>query len=427
MSNDNPRRIPIPQNKTPRMFHVMAKPTGAECNLDCTYCFFLSKDALYPGSRFRMSDALLESYIRQLMESYQGMDAYIAWQGGEPTLMGIEFFERSVELVNRYKLPGQNVFHTIQTNGTLLNADWIRFFKKNCFLVGLSMDGPQPFHDAYRLNKGGVGTFEKVLSAWQLLRSENVDVNILCTVHAANQNHPHEVYSFFRDELHAEFIQFIPIVERVTEQNLARANRGWRDSPTDPRPLYTQHGDRVTDRTVDPLSYGKFLSDIFDEWVKRDVGSVFVSSFDAALANWMGSPSLCIFQKTCGNALVLEHNGDLYACDHYVEPDYLLGNIQHTHMLDLVGSPKQQRFGEDKFTTLPEYCRKCKVLYACYGECPRNRFIKTPAGEGGLNHLCAGYKYFFTHIDQPMQIMANLLRNGQSATAVMSILASMEK
>lgn len=409
------------------MFHVMAKPTGAECNLDCKYCYFLSKEALYPGSRFRMSDAVQESYIRQLMESYQGMDAYIAWQGGEPPLIGFEFFERSIELANRYKNPGQNIFYTIQTNGTLLNAEWARFFKKNNFLVGLSMDGPQPIHDAYRLNKGGTGTFQKVLSAWQLLRAENVDVNILCTVHAANQNHPLEVYRFFRDELHAEFIQFVPIVERATAQNLARANRGWRDSPTDPRPLYTQHGDKVTDRSVDPLLYGKFLAVIFDEWITRDVGSVFVSSFDAALANWMGSPSLCIFQKTCGNALVLEHTGDLYACDHYVEPDYHLGNIQHTHMLDLVGSPKQQRFGEDKFISLPEYCRNCKVLFACYGECPRNRFIKTPTGEGGLNYLCAGYKYFFSHIDQSMQIMANLLRNGQSATAVMNILARMAK
>jgi uncharacterized protein len=410
----------------PIAFHLLAKPTGATCNLDCKYCFFLSKEMLYPGSRFRMADELLEAYIRQLLEAEQVPEVTVAWQGGEPTLMGQAFFERSIELVEKYRKPGQTILHTIQTNGTKIDDDLAAFFKRQNFLVGLSVDGPQALHDTYRVNKGGAGSFEQVMRGYQLLQKHNVDVNILCTVHAANAEYPLDVYHFFRDELNAQYMQFIPIVERATLETLPLANQGWSERPGGYRPLYTQVGELVTERSVQPEQYGQFLSTIFDEWVLRDVGKVFVQSFDAALANWVGQPSLCIFQPTCGNALALEHNGDLYSCDHFVEPAYLLGNIQETHMLTLVTSDQQHKFGQAKWKSLPQYCRECEVLFACYGECPRNRFIHTPGGEPGLNYLCAGYKKFFRHIDHPMRLMADLLRQGHYADEVMNILAMEE-
>jgi uncharacterized protein len=424
ISKSPPVAKTVPQS--PMAFHLLAKPTGAVCNLDCKYCFFLSKEMLYPGSRFRMADELLELYIRQLLEAQQVPEVTVAWQGGEPTLMGLEFFKRSIELVEKYQKPGQTIQHTIQTNGTKIDADWAAFFKQHNFLVGLSVDGPKTLHDTYRVNKGGAGSFDQVMRGWEILNQYGVDVNILCTVHAANADHPLEVYHFFRDELKAEFMQFIPIVERATAEMLPLANEGWSERPGGERPLYTQIGELVTERSVIPEQYGRFLIAIFDEWVRRDVGKVFVQSFDAALANWIGQPSLCIFQPRCGMALALEHNGDMYSCDHFVEPAFLLGNIQQTHMLDLVSSEQQVKFGQDKFDTLPQYCRDCEVLFACYGECPRNRFIHTPDGEPGLNYLCAGYKLFFNHIDRPMRIMAELLRRGRYADEVMNILAAEE-
>jgi uncharacterized protein len=429
MSNTKKPEVPPTPTispETPLAFHLLAKPTGAVCNLDCKYCFFLSKEMLYPGSRFRMADELLETYIRQLLEAQQVPEVNIAWQGGEPTLMGLEFFQRSIELVEKYKKPGQNIQHTIQTNGTKVDDELAAFFKAHSFLVGLSVDGPQPLHDTYRVNKGGSGSFEQVMRGYEYLRKHNVDVNILCTVHAANADYPLEIYHFFRDKLKAQFMQFIPIIERATVDSLPLANQGWSERPGGDRPLYTQAGELVTERSVKPEQYGRFLIAIFDEWVMRDVGKVFVQSFDAALANWVGQPSLCIFQPTCGNALALEHTGDLYSCDHFVEPAFLLGNIQETHMIDLVTSDQQLKFGQDKFDTLPQYCRDCEVLFACYGECPRNRFIHTPDGEPGLNYLCAGYKLFFNHIDRPLRMMAELLRRGRYADEVMGILVAEE-
>jgi len=419
--------VPMTSLQPPLAFHLLAKPTGAVCNLDCKYCFFLSKEMLYPGSRFRMADDLLETYIRQLLEAQRGApEVSISWQGGEPTLMGLDFFKRSIELVEKYSKPDQSVSHTIQTNGTQIDDEFAAFFKQHNFLVGLSVDGPQPLHDAYRVNKGGSGTFEQVMHGWQTLQQQGVDVNILCTVHTANADHPLEIYHFFRDELKAQYMQFIPIVERATAETLPIANQGWSERKGGNRPLYQQIGELVTERSVKPEQYGRFLITIFDEWVHRDVGKVFVQSFDVALANWLGQPSLCIFQPTCGNALALEHNGDLYSCDHFVEPAYLLGNIQETHLIDLVSSDQQRKFGQDKFDTLPQYCHNCEVLFACYGECPRNRFIHTPEGEPGLNYLCAGYKLFFNHIDHPMRIMAQLLRQGRYADEVMNLLVMEE-
>ncbi len=401
----------------------MAKPTGAVCNLDCKYCFFLSKEALYPGSPFRMADDALELYIQQVIESHRSPQVTIAWQGGEPTLMGLEFFERAMELVEKHRRANMTIEHTLQTNGTKLDEDWCAFFGEHNFLVGLSVDGPREMHDAYRVDKGGRGTFDKVARAAKLLGEHRVDFNILCTVHAENAGHPLEVYRFFRDELGANFIQFIPIVERVTEETRGEANQGW-GAGRDGRPLYTQEGRMVTERSVAPEQWGEFLIAVFDEWVRNDVGDVFLPQFEAALASWMRLPqSMCIFAETCGDAVALEHNGDLYSCDHYVEPDYLLGNIKDTHMLEMIASDEQRAFGKAKSETLPEYCRDCEVQFACNGECPRNRFLETPDGEPGLNYLCAGYKAFFTHIDKPMQILGGLLQRGRDPAQIMEVLA----
>ena len=406
-------------------FHLLAKPTGAVCNLDCKYCFFLSKEMLYPGSRFRMADELLETYIRQLLESQASNEVIVGWQGGEPTLMGLPFFERSVELVERFKKPGQQVSYTMQTNGTKLDDRWCRFLKKHKVLVGLSVDGPKALHDVYRVDKGGKGSFDDVMRGWRCLNDRGVDVNILCTVHAANAGHPLEVYHFFRDELKTRFVQFIPIVERVTPQLLPIANKGWGERGSDPRPLYLLEGNQVTERSVGSEQWGRFLIGVFDEWVKADVGTVYVQMFDAALASWVGAPpSMCIFSETCGSALALEHNGDVYSCDHFVEPAYKLGNIQDVHLLQLVTSEQQRRFGLAKRDTLPKYCRDCSVRFACHGECPKNRFLTTPDGEAGLNYLCAGYMAFFKHIDRPMRLMATLLRQGRYADEAMAILSA---
>ena len=412
----------FPKNAPPA-YHLLAKPTGAVCNLDCKYCFFLSKEMLYPGSRFRMADEMLETYIQQLLESHRTTEVTVAWQGGEPTLMGLDFFKRTVELVDQYKKPNQQINYSIQTNGTLLDDDWAAFFKQQNYLVGLSVDGPRHLHDAYRVNKGGKGSFDQVIRGWEVLKKHQVEVNILCTVHAANQDHPLEVYRFFRDELGAQFIQFIAIVERATKESLPIANEGWSERPGGERPLYIQGGHLVTERSVGPEQYGHFLIEIFEEWVRRDVGEVFVQMFDVTLGSWVGQHNLCIFAPTCGTALALEHNGDLYSCDHFVEPDYLLGNINDTHMIELIASDQQLKFGQDKMTTLPRYCVDCEVRFACHGGCPKNRFIKTPDDEPGLNYLCAGYKTFFTHVDRPMKIMAALLHQNRAPVEIMDMLA----
>jgi uncharacterized protein len=408
-------------SNAPSGFHVLAKPTGAVCNLACQYCFFLSKESLYPGSRFRMPDQVLEAYIRQLFHDPRTPEVTIAWQGGEPTLMGLDFFRRSIEWVEQHRKPGQVVAYAIQTNGTRLDDAWASFFKAHDVLVGLSVDGPQALHDTYRRDRRGQGTFSAVMRGWQVLSKHKVETNILCTVHAANAGHPLETYRFFRDELGARFIQFIPIVERTTPDTGRLADAGWHGTAGGARPLYTQAGHSVTRRSVKPRQFGRFLIDIFEEWVRRDVGQVFVQIFDAALANWAGAPpGVCVFHETCGLALALEHNGDLYACDHFVEPDYRLGNILETPMSELVASDQQRRFGRAKRDTLPAHCRRCAVRFACHGGCPRNRFRKTPAGEPGLNYLCAGYKLFFQHVDRPMRIMADLLRQQRAPAEIMN-------
>ena len=393
----------------PPAFHVMLKPRGAICNLDCLYCYYLAKERLYPGSRFRMADELLEVYTRQYIEAQRVPEVTFAWQGGEPTLMGLDFFRRAVELQEKYRRPGMKVYNTLQTNGVALDDAWCEFFREHGFLIGISLDGPQPLHDAYRVDKGGRPTFERVMAGLALLKRHGVDFNVLTCVHAANADAPLEVYRFLRDEAQAQFIQFIPVVERIEGTAV------------------TPKGVRLSERSVTGPAYGRFLIAVFDEWVRRDVGQVFVQIFDVALAAWAGlRPGLCIFEETCGTALALEHNGDLYSCDHFVEPQYYLGNIREESLISLVGSEQQRQFGLAKRDTLPRYCRECKVQFVCNGGCPKNRFTTTPQGEPGLNYLCAAYKAFFTYIDPAMRFMAAELRADRPPANVMQHLTLQE-
>jgi uncharacterized protein len=403
----------------PPRFHLLAKPSGSTCNLDCTYCFFLSKEVLYPNDQHRMPEATLETYIRQLIESHSSPEVTIAWQGGEPTLMGLDFFRRSVELAERYRKPGQTIEHTFQTNGILLDDDWCAFLKQHRFLVGLSIDGPKEIHDRYRVNKGGQGTFDQVRRAWERLHSHGVDVNILCTVHAANQNQGRRLYRYLRDEFGAKFMQFIPIVERSTPDLLPIANLGWSDRPGGKRLLYTQSGSVVTERTVDAKLYGQFLVDVFEEWIRHDVGDVFVQLFDVTLNSYFGRHTLCVHSPTCGDGPVLEHNGDLYSCDHFVEPDYKLGNIHETHMAELIAGAQQRKFGRDKLDTLTAQCRACEVRALCHGGCPKERFALSRDGEQGHNYLCESFYRFFTHSRPAMESMAWLVSQGYEASHIM--------
>jgi uncharacterized protein len=387
-------------------FHVMAKPTGSKCNLDCAYCFYLKKERMYPDSSFRMSEKVMEQYIRQTIDGHRIPNVTVAWQGGEPTLMGLDFFRRAVAVEKKYVKPGMQIENTFQTNGVLLNEEWCKFFHENNFLVGLSVDGPRHLHDAYRRDKGGAGTFDKVTRAAQLLQAHQVEFNVLCTVNAVNSLHPLEVYRFFRDELRARYLQLIPVVERENSSG-------------------HQEGTRIADRSVLPKQWGKFLIAIFDEWVRRDVGIMFVQFFDAVLASYVrGYSTVCVLQPTCGQGVALEHNGDVYSCDHYVEPKHWLGNIQDSPIETLVSSEKQRAFGQDKSRTLPEYCRKCEFLFTCHGECPKNRVLTTPSGEPGLNWLCAGLRAFYAHTERPMRIMAELLKCGRYADEIMPMLAA---
>lgn len=383
----------------------MIKPRGPICNLDCAYCYYLSKRRLYPDSDFRMSDDLLETFTRQYIEAQQVSEVTFGWQGGEPLLMGLDFFRRAVELQERYRRPNMRIVNALQTNGVLLDDEWCRFLREHDFLVGLSLDGPRELHDAYRRDEAGRPTFDRVMKGLALLKRHEVDFNILACVHAADVEHPLEVYRFLRDEVGAQFIQFIPIVERDNETGF-------------------QEGETVTDRSVTARQYGDFLIGVFDEWVRRDVGQVFVQIFDVALAAWFGRPpGLCVFQETCGEALAMEHNGDLYACDHFVEPRHKLGNIQETPLIELARSEHQRRFGLAKRDTLPRRCQRCEVYFVCHGGCPKNRLLRVGQDEARLNHLCEGYKAFFTHIDRPMRAMAEELEAGRPASNVMKRVA----
>ncbi len=400
------------QIPSPPRIHVLAKPTGAACNLACAYCFFLDKELLYPDSKLRMSDKVLEAYIRQLIESHRTQQVTVAWQGGEPTLMGLEFYQRAIKLQEQYARPGMVFENTMQTNGTLLDDEWCAFFKENDYLIGISIDGPPHLHDTYRMDKGGGPTFDRVMRGLRLLQKHGVQYNILVAVNRTNADYPLEVYRFLRDQAQTTWIQLIPVVERVDDLG---------------HTIY-QRGTRISGRSVRAEQWGRFLIQIFDEWVRHDVGRVYVQTFEAAVRNWLRMPTsgMCVFEETCGLGLALEHNGDLYACDHFVEPDYLLGNIIDTHMLEMVSSGRQRQFGLDKRDSLPRYCRECEVLFACHGECPKNRFMTTPDGEPGLNHLCAGWKAFFHRANEPIQMMATLMRMGRPASDVMPVMTEKE-
>jgi uncharacterized protein len=383
-------------------FHVLAKPIGPICNLDCKYCFYLEKENLYPQTaNFRMSDEVLESFIRQKIQAMDVQVINFGWQGGEPTLLGLDFFKKVIEYQKKYA-NGKEIENALQTNGILLNDVWCEYLVENNFLIGLSIDGPAEFHDRYRVHKGGQPSFKKVLRGIEFLKKHKVEFNTLTVLNNENSQHPLKVYNFLK-EIDSRFMQFIPIVERLAEQ---QTKEGLQLISPD-----FSGSAKVAEWSAKPLQFGKFLCAIFDEWVKKDVGTYFVQLFDVALECWMGrGPSLCVFRETCGDAMAIEHNGDLYSCDHYVYPENKLGNIIENPLSSLVNSEQQNQFGEAKRNTLPRYCHQCEVKFACNGECPKHRFIKTPDGEDGLNYFCAGYKLFFKHVDPYMHFMANELR-----------------
>ncbi len=392
-------------------FHIMAKPIGPICNLDCKYCFYLEKENLYPKkTNWAMPDDVLESYIRQYIEAQQVPVITFAWQGGEPTLLGVDYFRTVVALEKKYA-NGKRIDNAFQTNGVLLDDPWGEFLAENKFLVGLSIDGPPELHDKYRVDKGGQPTFDRVMRGLGYLQKHKVAFNTLTVVQRHNSRYPLELYRFLK-EVGSGFMQFIPIVERVA-----------RSPTTDGLVLIGPGSDataKVSAWSVEPVQYGKFLSGIFDEWLRHDVGQYYVQLFDVALEMWLGmEASLCVFRETCGGAMAIEHNGDLYSCDHFVYPENRLGNIMGNPLDVLVNSPQQQKFGQDKLNTLPRYCRECEVRFACNGECPKHRFIRTPDGEEGLNYLCAGYKMFFNHIDPYMKFMAEEFRQGRPPANVM--------
>jgi serine-type anaerobic sulfatase-maturating enzyme len=402
-------------------FHILTKPIGPICNLDCKYCFYLEKEKLYPGeNQWRMSDAVLEEYIRQYIRSQPAPEINFAWQGGEPTLLGVEFFRKAVALQKKIA-DGKTIFNAIQTNGILLDDEWGEFLASNQFLVGLSLDGPRELHDQYRVDKRQQPTFEKVMRGLELLKKHGVEFNTLTVVNRANSQQPLEVYHFLKD-IGSRYLQFIPLVERAAPEKLK--SLGY-DFAAPPLPTEQENFSTVTPWSVEAAQYGNFLCAIFDEWVRNDVGKTFVQLFDVALGNWMGlGSSLCVFAEKCGVALAIEHNGDVYSCDHYVYPRYKLGNVMNQGLGEMVHSPAQMKFGGDKFDLLPQFCRKCEVRFACNGECPKHRFIKTPDGEDGLNYLCAAYKKFFNHIDPHMKTMARLLQNDEAPARIMEILAA---
>jgi uncharacterized protein len=399
--------------QTPSACHVMAKPTGSVCNIDCKYCFYLEKEKLYPDSRknWRMSDEVMELYVKQYIEAQDVPAANFAWQGGEPTLMGVDFYRRVIELQNRYA-NGKTITNAFQTNGILLDNEWGEFLAEHNFLVGLSIDGPEEMHDRYRVDKGQKPTFEKVMQGMDVLKRHKVEFNTLTVLQNHNADYPLEVYQFLKEN-GSGFMQFIPIVERLA-----------REPGDDGLELVDPHFEGkalVTKWSVGSAQYGHFLCKVFDEWVRNDVGRCFVQLFDIALGSWMGQdPSLCIFAKKCGKALIIEHNGDLYSCDHFVYPEYNLGNVREQTIRTMVASPEQNQFGADKEETLPRYCRECDYQFACNGGCPKQRFTKTPEGEDGLNYLCKGYKMIFGHMDPYMHFMANELRMGRPAGHVMA-------
>ena len=400
---------------TPHL-QVIAKPIGPICNMDCTYCFYLEKEKMLTQNNsarktdWIMSDEVLETYIQQKLQSNDFSEETFVWQGGEPTILGLDFFRKIIQVQQKYA-NGKRINNSLQTNGILLNDSWCNFFAENNFLVGISLDGPRDIHDRYRVDRGGNSTFDKVMQGIHMLKKHHINFNTLTTVPRWNSTYSLEIYHFLK-EIGSDHMQFIPVVERITE------SRSYNDlSLTHPDNKY----DVLSDWSVVSEQYGRFLISIFDEWVRNDVGKIFVQTFDVSLEAWFGQPSsLCIFNETCGFAPVIEHNGDIYSCDHYVYPEDKIGNILNDSLQSIMQSEQPLKFGKDKHDTLPQFCHECKFRFACNGECPKNRFLYTKDGEFGLNYLCAGYKMYFEHIDLYMKFMVNELKNRRPPSNVMS-------
>jgi serine-type anaerobic sulfatase-maturating enzyme len=409
--------------------HLMAKPIGPLCNLDCGYCFYLEKQSAFPPhQRFRMSDQLLEAYVQRYIAAQSAPEVEFTWQGGEPTLMGLEFFERAVVLQRKFS-QGKQIRNTLQTNGTLLDDDWGAFLKREGFLVGVSLDGPRALNDVARPDKQGNSSYDNTLRGLAALSRHGVDFNVLVTVSSANVSHPLEIYCHLKG-LGANFIQFNPVVERVAQPKETVIGLHFAAPPALSLPemakarLSAGSESAVTSHSVSALAYGEFLTAVFDEWIRSDVGTVHVMNFEWALASWCQlAPGACIFSARCGKAAIVEHDGSVYSCDHFMYPQYRLGNLLTDDVTIMMNSPAQQAFGAAKETTLPSDCLSCcEFRFACNGECPKNRFIKTSDGEPGLNYLCAGYKKYFRHITPAMNIMARLLGEGRPADEVMRLI-----
>ncbi|WP_417013177.1 anaerobic sulfatase-maturation protein [Alistipes sp.] len=391
-----------------RPFYVMAKPAGARCNLRCAYCYYLEKSNLYTAAPAQtMSDELLERFIREYIEAQAGDEVIFSWHGGETLLRSRDFYRRALELQRRYAA-GRRIENSIQTNGTLLDDAWCAFFRENNFLVGISLDGTAEMHDRYRLDRQGSPTFEAVMRGVRLLQKHGVEWNALAVVNRHNADDPVGFYRFFRS-IGCRYLQFTPVVERILPHDDGRQLASAAEA-----------GAPLADFSVTPEQWGRFTCALFDQWVVNDVGRIFVQLFDATLANWVGqAPGVCTLSKNCGHAGALEFNGDLYACDHFVFPEYRLGNILETPLTELMRSPRQTAFGDAKLLALPAQCRRCRYLFACNGECPRNRFERTREGEPGLNYLCKGYQRFFSHVEPYMDFMRNELMHQRAPANVM--------
>ena len=392
--------------------YVMLKPAGAHCNLACKYCYYLEKNNLYQNTpRHLMSDEMLEQFTREYIEAQTMPQVLFTWHGGEPLMRSIDFYKKALALQKKYA-HGKQIDNVIQTNGTLLTDEWCEFFAKNHWLVGISIDGPQEYHDHYRVTPAGKPSWEKVMQGIQLLKKHRVEWNAMAVVNAYNAEHPLEFYHFFRDN-GCQYLQFTPIVERLTEHEDGRTLASLADDREIP----------LTDASVTPQQWGNFLCTIFDDWVRHDVGKMFVEIFDCTLANWMGVlPGICAYSKECGHAGVMEHNGDVYSCDHFVFPEYKLGNIRDQSLIDMLYGEKQQAFSRLKHTSLPRQCKECDMEFACHGECPKNRFEKDKYGEPGLNYLCQGYYQYYSHVAPYMDFMKRELLAQRPPANIMNVL-----
>lgn len=398
-------------NPFAKPLYVMLKPAGAHCNLACKYCYYLEKNKLYPtAQRHLMSDEMLEQFTREYIEAQTMSQVLFTWHGGEPLLRSIDFYRKALSLQQKYA-GGRRIDNVIQTNGTLLTDEWCEFFAQNHWLVGISIDGPQPDHDHYRLTAAGKPSWQKVMQGIKLLKKHGVEWNAMAVVNAYNVNHPLEFYRFFKEN-GCQFLQFTPIVERQTRHEDGRTLASFADKNEIP----------LSEASVAPEQWGYFLCAIFDEWVRKDVGKIFVEIFDCTLANWMGvSPGICAYSKECGHAGVMEHNGDVYSCDHFVFPEYKLGNIRDHSLIDMLYGEQQQEFSRLKHSSLPRQCKECDMEFACHGECPKNRFMKDKYGDSGLNYLCLGYYHYYQHVAPYMDYMKQELMSQRPPSNIMKV------